>query len=221
MRNFLSFLSVSFVAALMSSCSSSQVIFPGALIVVKDVRIPNSEPWVSRFAIHSWVDYRADVHSPWKRVEVMNKTRGLLHHQIDYETVHSRERWGNGVRVLSQSDGKNSPDFVREIKDFSDNYDATTYTAWPGPNSNTFVERLLREVNGLTAQLDHNAVGKGHGFYAGRTTGGTGIELQSSFVGAAIGLREGVELSLMGLSSGVSVIPFSVKIPFLPQAPPR
>lgn len=78
---------------------------------------------------------------------------------------------------------------------------------------------MIREVDGVSAVLDHNAIGKEKGFYAGRTTGGTGLKLQTPVIGVALGLKEGVEVSALGLSAGVSFYPLSVRIPFLPKIP--
>ena len=44
----------------------------------------------------------------------------------------------------------------------AEDYPDQTYRAWPGPNSNTFVERILRDVDGLGAQLV-GAFGMGKG----------------------------------------------------------
>ncbi len=204
------------LAAMAVSCSSKQTICPDALIVVKDVRIPKGEPLVARLAKHSWVDYRPDVDSPWRRIEIVSPTSGMLHHTISDKTVHAKKRWGERVRILSQSRAEGNPDFVRDIVKFGARYDASVYRPWPGPNSNTFAEKLIREVDGVSAQLGHNAVGKEHGFYLGKTAGGSGLELQTPLVGLALGVREGIELSFLGLSGGVSVAPFAVKIPLIP-----
>jgi hypothetical protein len=93
------------------------------------------------------------------------------------------------------------------------------YEAWPGPNSNTFVATLLREVPGLSSELDHNSVGKdwAAGVRVGRTDAGLGFGIDSAYLGAAAGLRQGVELHLIGLTTGVSLWPPAVKIPFLPR----
>lgn len=48
---------------------------------------------------------------------------------------------------------------------------------------------------------------------------GSGVELQTPVIGAAMGLREGVELSLFGLSAGFSLAPPSLKIPVVPPIP--
>lgn len=205
-------------AVCLASCGPQQV-RKDSLVVVKHVRIPKGEPWLARFATHSWVDYRPDVHSQWRRIEIVNKTSGIRHHGISVAEAMATHRWGERVHVLSQGDASANPHFVRDIMHFAYHYDASVYHVWPGPNSNTFAERLLREVKGVSAQLDHNAVGKEHGFYAGRTAGGTGIELQSPLAGAAVGLGEGLELSVLGLSGGVSFSPAAIKIPFLPPLP--
>jgi len=221
MHHYLILLTLGALALILSSCGSPQSIRPDALIVVKDVQIPNDEPLLAQFATHSWVQYRPDVNSPWRRIEIVNKTSGLLHHVIDDETAHAKKRWDERVRILSQSDGNKNPHFVRDIMSFAKNYEASIYRVWPGPNSNTFAEHLMREVDGVSAVLDHNAVGKEHGFYAGRTAGGTGVEMQSPVAGLALGLREGVEVSLFGLTGGVSFYPPAVKIPFLPRIPKK
>lgn len=218
MKPFLSTLAGLALIVSLSSCSSS-VVRDDSLVVVKEVNIPKGEPLLARFATHSWVDYRPDLYSSWRRIEIVNKNSGLLHHKISDADALAGRRWGERVRVLSQSDGKANPNFVRDIVRFSSGYDASIYRVWPGPNSNTFAEHLLREVGGISAQLDHNAVGKEHGFYAGRTAGGTGLELQTPLLGVALGLQEGVEVSVLGLSAGASIMPPRVKIPILPALP--
>jgi hypothetical protein len=121
--------------------------------------------------------------------------------------------------VLGQSDGRANPDYVRDISSIAKNYDTRIYRAYPGPNSNTFAESLLRDVDGVSAMLDHNAIGKEWGFHFGRTAGGSGVEVQTPPLGLALGIREGIELSLLGFSGGVSVFPPALKIPVLPPLP--
>lgn len=219
MQIALSLLFASLTLLLIPSCGSDPSIRQDALIVVKDVQIPDDEPLLAQFATHSWVDYRPDVRSSWRRIEIVNKNSGLLHHRISDEVAHGKKRWNERVRILSQSDGKKNPHFVRDIMRFAKNYDASVYRVWPGPNSNTFAERLMREVDGVSGVLDHNAVGKEHGFYVGRSAGGTGVEFQTPLVGVGLGLREGVEISLFGLSGGVSFYPPALKVPVLQRVP--
>lgn len=157
--------------------------------------------------------------SPWYRVEISHPKSGANSNIISNRAAHAKKRWDERVRILSQSDGKSNPNFARDIREFTASYDDSIYRSYPGPNSNTFMEKMIREVDGVSAVLDHNAIGKEKGFYAGRTTGGTGLKLQTPVIGVALGLKEGVEVSALGLSAGVSFYPLSVRIPFLPKIP--
>ena len=187
--------------------------------MVKEVGIPRSQPLVARFARHSWVDYRENVDSEWRRAEIVNRSSGLVHRTLRSGEFEKKSRWGGEIVVLGQSDGKANPNYVNEIASFAKNYDAEVYRPYPGPNSNTFAENLLREVDGVSAVLDHNAIGKEWGFHFGKTAGGSGLELQTPVVGLALGLRQGIELSLLGFSGGISVFPPALKLPVLPPLP--
>ncbi len=207
------------VACLFSSCGFQAVVRPDSLVVVKDIDIPKSGAKIAQFATHTFLDYRADVGSPWRRVEVTSPRSGVVDREIRSAVAYSGWRWGERVRILSQSDGKGNPHFVRDIRDFVAVHDDSVYRSYPGPNSNTFMEQLVREVDGVSALLDHNAIGKEVGFYMGRTAGGTGVKIQTPIAGLALGLKEGVEVSAIGLSGGISMWPLSVRIPFLPKLP--
>ncbi len=202
-----------------TSCGSQVRIKPDTLIMVKDIDIPSSEALIAQFATHTFLDYRENVDSAWHRIEILNPKSGIVHEKISVASAHTRKRWGERVRILSQSDGKTNPNFASDIRAFAEGYDDSVYKSYPGPNSNTFMEKMIREVDGVSAILDHNAIGKESGFYLGKTSGGTGVKVQTPIVGVALGLKEGVEFSALGLSAGVSVYPPSVRIPFLPKLP--
>ena len=93
------------------------------------------------------------------------------------------------------------------------------YRQWPGPNSNTFIAWVIERTPGLSAELDHNAVGKDYpdGFRVGRTSAGWGVEVETALLGAGVGLSQGVELHLLGLTAGIDVWPPAIKLPFLPR----
>ena len=155
------------IAALLSSCGNGPPIRENSNLVVKEVSIPKSRSWVARFARHTWLDYRENADSEWRRVEIVNKNSGLIHRQLKPGEAEEKTRWGGAIVVLGQSDGKANPDYVRDIGSFSEDYDARVYRAYPGPNSNSFTESLLLEVDGIGAVIDHNAMGKEWGFYLG------------------------------------------------------
>lgn len=90
-----------------------------------------------------------------------------------------------------------------------------TYHAWPGPNSNTFVAWVLHEA-GVGMDLPPTAVGKD---YTGSVRLGwsptrTGVQLQTLPVGAKLGLLDGVEADVLGMTFGVALWPPAIKLPF-------
>jgi len=90
------------------------------------------------------------------------------------------------------------------------------YVLYPGPNSNTFGEEVLRACD-LHASLPATSVGKDwHLAFVGWTTEGTGVQLDTPIVGLKIGLKEGIELHVLGLSIGIDLWPPAIILPLGP-----
>ena len=78
------------------------------------------------------------------------------------------------VRILAQVSEGEVRDHVAQILASARGYDDSVYIPWPGPNSNTFAEKIIRETEGVAVVVDHNAIGKDWGWRIGRTGGGRG-----------------------------------------------
>jgi uncharacterized protein DUF3750 len=91
------------------------------------------------------------------------------------------------------------------------------YIFYPGPNSNTFGDVVLRKCK-LSASLPSTSVGKDwRGVIgAGVTSERTGLQLETAIVGVKLGLKEGVEVHLIGLSFGVDLWPPALILPLGP-----
>ena len=91
------------------------------------------------------------------------------------------------------------------------------YVFYPGPNSNTFGDRILRKCN-LHASLPATSVGKDwRGWIgAGVTSEGTGLQLETPIVGLKVGLKEGIEVHVIGLSIGIDLWPPAIILPLGP-----
>lgn len=214
----------------------------GAQVVVKSVRIPDTMPWYTRLAEHMWVDVRPDPEGPWWRLEVQGSTSGVDVVPITEDEAKDDLRWGNHAFVLARLEGRRAaaaseqllevarahPDFGRWVRDGEVEGTGTLrrqaptreeYQAWPGPNSNTFVADLVAAVPELRVELHHNAVGKDYarGLRAGATPGGLGLAVDTDYLGLGAGLREGVELHLVGLTLGATLWPPALKLPFVPR----
>lgn len=191
------------------------------MVLVKEVYLPDSQPWYSQWAVHSWVDLRLD--GVWHRVEIRGRTTGVQVDEIPREQAFRDDRWGGNARVLAVIDGAGDAGRIgAEVLAAAEGFPyRDSYVAWPGPNSNTFIEWLSQSVDGFALQLSPNAVGKDYGGWlvAGVSSTRTGLELETAVVGAQVGLVEGAEVHLLGLVGGIGVWPPSVKLPFLPTLP--
>lgn len=91
---------------------------------------------------------------------------------------------------------------------------ALRYRAWPGPNSNTFGDVMLRRC-GLHASLPANAIGKDYRGKLGAswTTEGTGFQIETWILGVRLGLKEGIAVHVIGLEIGIDLWPPALLIP--------
>ncbi len=195
-----------------------------AIVAVKSCALPASHPFWKSFAHHAWVDLRRPGSTRWERIESGGYI-GILHGDIPAEEACLDHRFGERtIRLLGHATGDDAVAAIAYIDArlpvLSPRY-ATDYTMWPGPNSNTFVRELCAGAPGLSFVFDPNAVGKDHAglFSIDTTASGTGLRVDTPILGAALALREGVELHLLQLTFGISLDPPGISLPFLPQIP--
>jgi len=88
---------------------------------------------------------------------------------------------------------------------------------FPGPNSNTFGDVVLRACK-LSASLPSTSVGKDwRGIIgAGITSERTGVQIETPILGFKIGLKEGVEVHILHLSFGIDLWPPAIILPLGP-----
>jgi hypothetical protein len=95
---------------------------------------------------------------------------------------------------------------------------ADAYRAYPGPNSNTFLAHIGREVPELKLDLPANAIGKDYrpiNDPVGRSPSGSGIQLSIfGLLGASVGIEEGLEINLLGLDFGLDFNSPGLRLPF-------
>ena len=93
------------------------------------------------------------------------------------------------------------------------------YRTWPGPNSNTFIAGLGRQVPELGLTMPPTAIGKDYldnGSLLARTPSGSGIQVSLlGLLGLSIGRDEGLEVNVLGLIFGVDPLGLALKLPFV------
>lgn len=211
-------LTLSVFVVILGACTSRPSELPREeawLVAVKSARLGEDFPAFSRFAHHYWFDVKRG-EDDWVRLEHDGRKVSV---QPLGDDPFADERWDHEVVVWEHLSGEAAHDVANELLRQTQQYEnRDDYTYWPGPNSNTYIARMARRVDGLIVPFHHNAIGKDYAriLQVGPTATGTGLELETAFLGVEIGVREGVELHLGQLTFGVGLAPPALKIPFLP-----
>jgi hypothetical protein len=174
--------------------------------------------WRGIFAVHSWIVVK-DIGAP-------------RYTRYDYTA------WGEPIRVdgfaadgrwfgalpgtVVSVDGAAAETLIPKIRAAIESYKFRSYgdySAWPGPNSNTFVQAVMDAVPELRAVLPPTAIGKDYpyrGAWYGLTASRTGFFVSlGGYLGVTAGWVEGFELNILGGVLGVDVRRPALKLPGL------
>ena len=188
---------------------------PDALVRVFAARTVR---WRSIFAVHTWI--------------VVKEQGGARYTRYDYTA------WGDPIRangfapdgrwfgatpqIVVSLDGERAAALIPKIRHVIENYRFKAYgdySAWPGPNSNTFVQAALNAVPELRAVLPPTAIGKDYpydGQWVGVTASRSGIYVSlAGYLGFTLGWVEGFEINFFGAVVGIDVRRPALKLPGL------
>ena len=91
------------------------------------------------------------------------------------------------------------------------------YRTWPGPNSNTFLAHVAREVPELSLDIPASAIGKDYRPWyrpIGYAPSGTGVQISIlGLLGATVAAEEGIEFNVLGLAFGVDFLRPALRLP--------
>jgi hypothetical protein len=172
--------------------------------------------WRGIFAHHSWLVIKDEGAARYTRFDKVGWGS-----PVRTDGWPPDGRWfGNPPELVLAFDGEAAARVIPRIRAAVASYPYRSYgdyRAWPGPNSNTFVAHVLREVPELRAALPPTALGKDwHAVsdFVGLTPSRTGIHLSlGGWAGLAVGWVEGIEINLMGLVAGFDVRRPALKLP--------
>jgi hypothetical protein len=169
--------------------------------------------WRGIFAVHSWI-----VLKPRGAARYMRYDYTAWGEPIRVDGFAPDGRWFGALpETVVAVDGDAAELVIPKIRSVIEAYRFSAYgdyQAWPGPNSNTFVQTVLNAVPELNAVLPPTAIGKDFpydGDWWGRTASGTGLFVSlGGYVGLTVGWIEGVELNVFG-----GVLGFDLRRPAL------
>lgn len=186
---------------------------PGAVVHVLAGRTGR---WKGIFAHHTWIVLKAAGASRYTRYDVVGWGR-----PVRTDGWAPDGRWySDPPRILTTLNGKDAEQAIPRIRAAIDSYpfrQPGTYKAWPGPNSNTFVAHIAREVPELAPGLLPTALGKDFASwpaFAGLTPSHTGVQFSLfGLAGVSIAWVEGIELNVLGLVAGIDIRRPAMKLP--------
>jgi hypothetical protein len=177
--------------------------------------------WRGVFGVHSWIAVKPAGAAAYRRYEVVGwgVDRGAPAIRVD-RAGPDNYWFGSRPELLVDARGDGVDDLIERVHDAVARYPyGATYRTWPGPNSNTFIAWIGREVPELRLHLPPTAIGKDYlpnAAPVALTPAGRGVQLSLLGVaGVLAGWDEGLELNVLGLTLGVDVRAPALKLPLV------
>lgn len=174
--------------------------------------------WRGLFAEHPWIIFKRRGETAYTRYDVIGWRRPNVV-QRNY-AVPDGLWYGATPTLRVDHRGETAEAMISAIEAAIRSYPfADTYRSYPGPNSNTFLAHIGREVPALKLDLPANAIGKDYrpiSQPAGLSPTGSGVQLSFfGLLGMSIGLQEGIEANILGLNFGIDFNSPGLRLPFI------
>jgi hypothetical protein len=169
------------------------------------------------FGVHTWIAVKASGMADYTVYEVIGWRLRWSDTALVART-RAPDRWfGSAGELYAEKRGAGVDELIKRIEKLAGEYPyAKQYTLWPGPNSNTFVAYITRNVPELKADLPATAIGKDYlgGSVFSSAPSGSGFQFSlAGLLGMSASGVEGLELNLLSLNFGVG--PSGLKLPLL------
>ena len=177
--------------------------------------------WRGIFGVHTWIATKPEGATDYAVHQVMGwYARHGGSSIVSRLDIPDRNWYGAKPQLLADLRGEAASEAIPKIEAAVANYPHEyEYVLWPGPNSNTFVAHVVRQVPELAVDFPPTAIGKDYlpdnGIVA-KTPSGTGYQVSlAGLVGVMAAVDEGLEVNVLGLSLGVDPLGLAVKLPGL------
>ena len=171
--------------------------------------------WRGIFAVHSWLVLK-EAGGRYERYDLT-----AWGEPIRVNGFVADGRWFGQVPVeVAAADGAEAEAMIPAMKAAIASYrfrHLGQYSAWPGPNSNTFVAAVMAAAPNLRASLPPTAIGKDFpvdGRWIALTPSRTGVRLSlGGYAGLTLAWVEGVQLNFLGLVVGFDFRRPAIELP--------
>ncbi len=176
--------------------------------------------WRGWFGIHPWIAWKKKGDKQYTVAQVTSWNIRRQGTSVKVEQDLPDRRWYDSYpHIIFEARGEKASKIIEQLKPLIEKYPfKDTYRVWPGPNSNTFISYLIRNIDELDIELPATAIGKdyfGATKFFSNTASNTGFTASAfGVLGFTLGVAEGVEVNLFGLHFGIDFWTPAIKIPF-------
>ncbi|WP_414147164.1 DUF3750 domain-containing protein [Erwinia sp. BNK-24-b] len=173
--------------------------------------------WRGLFAVHPWIIYKRAGEDHFNRYEVVSwGSRNVIRHNY---ALPDGYWFGAKPRLLLDHRGAAAAAMIPRIEAAIKSYPwPHSYRVWPGPNSNTFLAHIGREVPELKLDLPANAIGKDFRPLSnpvGLPASGKGVQISLlGVLGLTLGAEEGLEFNVLAFNFGIDFRHPALRLPF-------
>lgn len=188
---------------------------------IVEVFVARTINWRGYLSVHSWIATKEKNAKTYLTYQVMGWNLYSSGNAVSVrEDIPDRYWFGAKPQLIEELRGEKAENAIKHIKILAADYPfKTIYKVWPGPNSNTFISHIIREVPELTVEIPSNAIGKDwlvpFKIFA-KSESGSGWQVSVlGILGFTIGKAEGIEVNLFGISFGIDFLSPAIKLPFI------
>lgn len=178
---------------------------------IVQIYIARAYGWRGLFGVHSWISVKKKNQENYTVYQVIGwKAYGGLPVVNIAKDFPDRIWYGNEPEIIFDARGDKAQEIIQKMDEIVEKYPYhNRYRFWPGPNSNTFVAYVVRNIPQINIRLPVTAIGKDYlvDTVLEKSVSKTGYQFSlRGLFGLTIAKEEGVELNILSFSFSVNKI---------------